>query len=73
MINSKPVYLLGLSVDNEENEATNDESLEELFENDKSESEEYHYDWMCLAEIDLRVNIDSSTDLGTRDMDINHD
>ncbi|GES73738.1 ATP-dependent DNA helicase pfh1-like [Rhizophagus clarus] len=71
IINSEPVDLLGLPVDNEENETTDDESLEELSEDD--ESEEYRYDWMHLAEIGLRANIDSSTDLGTRDMDINYD
>ncbi|GBB85980.1 hypothetical protein RclHR1_12400008 [Rhizophagus clarus] len=71
MINSEPVDLLGLPVDNKENEATDDECLKELSEDD--ESEEYRYDWMCLAEMGLRTNIDSSTDLETQDMDINHD
>ncbi|GES78967.1 ATP-dependent DNA helicase Pif1-like [Rhizophagus clarus] len=50
MINSEPVDLLGLPVDNKENEATDDECLKELSEDD--ESEEYRYDWMCLAEME---------------------
>jgi hypothetical protein len=37
------------------------------------ELEEYWYDWMRLAEMRPNMNIDSSTDFGTRDMDINHD
>ena len=63
--------MLGLLVDNKENEATDDDSLEELSEDDKPE--EYRYDWMRLAKMGPKVNIDTSTDLGTRDIDINHD
>jgi hypothetical protein len=37
------------------------------------EPEEYRYDWMRLAEMGPNVNIDSSTDFGIHDMDINHD
>jgi len=63
--------LLGLPVNNEENEATDDDSLEELSKD--NEPEEYQYDWMRLAEMGPKVNIDTLTDLGTRDIEINHD
>ena len=49
--------MLGLPVDNEENEATDDDSLEELSEDD--EPEEYRYDWMRLAEMGPNMNIDT--------------
>jgi hypothetical protein len=71
MINTDPINLLGLPVDNEEDEDTDDKNLEELSGDDKPE--EYRYDWMRLAEMGPNVNIDSSTDFRTRDMGINHD
>lgn len=70
MINADPTDLLGSPVDNEEDNG-DEESLEELSGDD--ELEEYRHDWMHLAEMGPNVRINTLNDLGTRDMDRNHD
>ena len=69
-INADPIDLLGLAVDNTENEMANEE--EELFEDD-DEQDEFRPDWMLLAEMGPKSSFDCSSDLGSRDMDRNHD
>ena len=68
-INNDPNDLLGHPVDNEEEDVTDDDDQEPS----EDEQEEYRYDWMRLAEMGPTRNIDSSVDLGTRDVDRNHD
>ena len=62
--------MLGPPIDNEE-EILDEESQDEVLEDDKEE--EFRYDWMRLAEMGPNVNIVSSSDLGSRDMDRNYD
>lgn len=69
-INSDPNDLLGQPVNNEE-ERINDENEEEQIEDD--EQEEFRFDWMFLAEMGPDAVIDSSSELGTRDIDRNYD
>ncbi|CAG8509590.1 4776_t:CDS:10, partial [Scutellospora calospora] len=61
--------ILGPPVDNED-ETTDDENQMEEIEDD--EQEECQNDWMLLAEMGPNAVIDSSCDLGTRDIDRNH-
>jgi len=68
-INADPIDLLGSSID-EENEII-DEEDDELFEDD--EQNEFWFDWIFLAEMSPNAVIDSSSDLGSRDIDWNHD
>lgn len=70
MINADPTDLLRSPIDNEEDNG-NEESMEELSDDD--EPEEHRYDWMHLAEMGPNVRINPLSDLGTRDMDRNHD
>jgi len=62
--------LLGEPVDNEEQLGDN-ESEYEVPEDE--EHEEFRYDWMYLAEMGPHSKINSTSDLGSRDMDRNHD
>ena len=55
----------------EETNITDKDSDDEITEDDE-EQEEYRYDWMRLAEMGPNVHIDKETDLGTRDLDWNH-
>ncbi|PKK57482.1 hypothetical protein RhiirC2_797948 [Rhizophagus irregularis] len=73
MINDAPQDLLGQPVNDEE--VYDEESEDELpFEKDEYEDEEqYRYDWMWLAEMDPKAIIHCASDLGSRDMDQNHD
>ncbi len=67
-INQDPLDLLGNPVDHEE-EFSDDDSQGEMEEEDY---EEYRYDWMRLAEMGPNTRINSISDLGSRDMDRNH-
>ena len=67
-INSGPTDLLGLPTDNEENGINEDDG--ELLEDD--EKDEYQLDWMILVEMGPNAVINSGCDLGSRDMDRNH-
>ncbi len=69
-INADPIDLLENPIDNEENEM-DDKEDEELFDND--EQEELWSDWMHLVEMDPNAVISHSFDLGSRDIDQNHD
>ncbi len=72
MINSDPADLLGLPIDNEDNEEIPDkESQDELLKDNKEV--EFRYDWIHLAKMGLNVNIVCSSDLGSQDMDRNYD
>ncbi|GBC33192.2 ATP-dependent DNA helicase PIF1 [Rhizophagus irregularis DAOM 181602=DAOM 197198] len=55
---------------NAENEIVVEEE-EQLIEDD--EEDEFWFDWMFLAEMGLNPSFDCSSDLGSRDMDRNHD
>ena len=55
----------------EETNITDEDSDDEITEDDE-EQEEYRYDWMRLAEMGPNVHIDKKTDLGTRDLNRNH-
>ena len=68
-INSGLTDLLGLPTDNEENGIDEDDG--ELLEDD--EEDEYQLDWMIFAEIGPNAVINSGCDLGSCDMDQNHD
>ncbi|PKY35753.1 hypothetical protein RhiirB3_396386, partial [Rhizophagus irregularis] len=68
-INSNLIDVLGQAFD-EEPEISEEESYDEIEE--EEEDEEYRYDWMHLAEIGPNVRIQRDTDLGTRDIDQNH-
>ncbi|CAB4427786.1 unnamed protein product [Rhizophagus irregularis] len=72
-INDAPQDLLGQPVDEEE--VYDEESEDELpFEKDEDEDEEqYRYDWMRLAEMEPKAIIHCASDLGSRDIDRNHD
>ncbi|EXX57988.1 hypothetical protein RirG_202010 [Rhizophagus irregularis DAOM 197198w] len=72
-INDAPQDLLGQPVDEEE--VYDEDSEDELpFEEDEDEDEEqYRYDWMRLAEMGPKAIIHCASDLGSRDMDQNHD
>jgi ATP-dependent DNA helicase PIF1 len=67
-INSDPIDLLGQEID-EEVEISDDESLAELTD---EEEQEFRYDWMHLAEMGPNARIRNDSDLGSRDMDRNH-
>jgi len=69
MINSEPNDLLGQEVDKEA-EIEDEESFDEISD---EEQEEFRFDWMRLAEMGPNVRIDSNIDLGSRDMDRDHD
>src|SRR6266496_121279 len=69
-INKDPIDLLGKPVDNKE-QLSDDESEGELLEDE--EQEEFWFDWMHLAEMGPNMHINSTSDLGSRDMDRNHD
>src|SRR3989440_1844252 len=71
VINNDPDDVLGSPVDNEKEDLSEDESGEELEEDD--EHDEARLDWMVLAEMGPRANIERSCDLGSRDIDRNHD
>ena len=68
-INSDPIDLLGQPVDNEREIIDEDEG--ELIEDD--EQDDYRLDWMVLSGMGPNSNINCSTDLGTRDIDRDHD
>jgi hypothetical protein len=70
VINNDPDDLLGPPVNNEE-ELPDEESQDELLEDE--EEEEFRNDWMHLAEMGPKANIVCSSDLGSRDIDRNHD
>jgi hypothetical protein len=61
--------VLGQPVDNED-EFSDDESQDEQLEEENPE--EFRYDWMHLAEMGSNVRIISNSDLGSRDLDRNH-
>ncbi|PKB93382.1 hypothetical protein RhiirA5_441449 [Rhizophagus irregularis] len=69
-INADPIDLLRSHINDEESEI-NDK--EELFEEEDDEQDEHRPDWMFLAEMGPKPNFDCSSDLGSRDMDQNHD
>ena len=56
--------------EDEEDELNDNESQEEI---EDEEEEEFQFDWMQLAEMGPNTRILSSSDLGSRDMDQNHD
>ena len=64
-------HILGEAVENED-DFNSDESLDEI-ESSENEEEEFRFDWMRLAEIGPNSRIISSSDLGSRDTDRNHD
>ena len=68
-INADPNDLLGQPIDNEI-EISDDESLDEI--TGEEDQEEFRFDWMHLAEMGPNVHIDNDSDLGTRDLDRNH-
>ena len=70
-INADPIDILGLPVDNEPDEMDDEEDEEPLQEDDYGE--EFRLDWMLLAEMGPNAIIDSSSDLGSREMDRSHD
>jgi len=70
-INNDPNDALGEPVDKEEDEITDEEDDLEVPEDDYEE--EFRADWMVLAEMGPNANIKQSSELGTRDMDKNHD
>ena len=57
-------------MDNVESEIDDEE--EELIEED-DEQDEFQLDWMVLAEMRPNTSFNCSSDLGSRDMDRNHD
>jgi ATP-dependent DNA helicase PIF1 len=69
-INADPIDILGPPIDNEENEIIDEEDYE-LLEDD--EQNEFRLDWMFLAEMGPNAVVDCSSDLGSRNMDRNHD
>ncbi|EXX58670.1 uncharacterized protein LOC114530801 [Rhizophagus irregularis DAOM 181602=DAOM 197198] len=69
-INTDPIDLLGQPIGNAENEIVVEEE-EQLIEDD--EEDEFRFDWMFLAEMGLNPSFNCSSDLGSRDMDRNHD
>ncbi|CAG8821888.1 19167_t:CDS:1, partial [Cetraspora pellucida] len=68
-INADGNDILGPAVDNEDETTDNEDEVEEI---EDDEQEECRHDWMLLAEMGPNAVIDSSCDLGTRDMDRNH-
>jgi hypothetical protein len=69
-INKDSRDLLGEPVDNEE-QLSNNESEYESPEDE--EEEEFQYDWMYIAKMGPNSRINFMLDLGSRDMDRNHD
>ena len=69
MINDNPDDLLGQPVDNED-EISDNGNQDELLE--EEESEEFRYNWMHLAKIGPNVYIESNFNLGSRDLNQNH-
>jgi hypothetical protein len=69
-INADPNDLLGPPID-EDREMTDEE--EEQLSDDDDEQDEFRSDWMVLAGMGPKANIDSYSDLGLRDVDVNHD
>ncbi len=69
-ISKDPSDLLGPAVDNEEEIIAEEEELEEENEDDQ---DEYRPDWMILSKMGPNATIKHSSDLGSRDMDRNHD
>ena len=70
-IDNDPVDLLGLSVDNLENEFVDDESEQEHEE--LEDEEQMRPDWMILSEMRPDAIMENSSDLGLRDIDRNYD
>jgi hypothetical protein len=70
-INADPIDILGLPIDDAESEIIDEEEDDLITEDD--EQEEYRFDWMLLAEMGPSPSFDCSSDLGSRDMDKNHD
>jgi hypothetical protein len=68
-INADPIDILGSPIDDEQIiDEEEDESIE-----DDDEQDEFRPDWMVLAEMGPKPSFDSSSDLGLRDIDRNHD
>ncbi|GBB88229.1 hypothetical protein RclHR1_14780006 [Rhizophagus clarus] len=71
-INDAPQDLLRQPVDDKE--VYDEESKDKLpFEDENEDEEQYRYDWMRLAEMGPKATIHSVSDLGSRDMDRNHE
>ena len=71
MINEVLLDLLGQSLDNKE-EFNDEESKDKQLLKDEKE-EEYRYDWMHLTEMELRMFLHCTSNLGSHDIDQNHD
>ncbi len=56
----------------QEDEVSDDDEDSQGEIEEEDHYEEYRYDWMHLAEMGLNTKINSNSDLGTRDMDRNH-
>src|SRR5437762_6948661 len=69
IINSDPNDILGQATD-EETDIHDEESFDEIEE--EEDQEEFRYDWMKLAEMGPKTHIQADSDLGSRDMDRNH-
>jgi len=70
-INQDLIDLLRNFVEQEDEVSDDDEDSQGEIE-EEDHYEEYRYDWMHLAEMGLNTKINSNSDLGTRDMDRNH-
>lgn len=70
-INNDPIDALGKPVDKEEDELTDEKDDLKAPEDDYEE--EFRADWMVLAKMGPNTNIKQSSELGTCDMDKNHD
>jgi ATP-dependent DNA helicase PIF1 len=68
VINSDPNDLLGQPIDKEP-ELCDEDSFDEI---EEEQEEEFRYDWMHLAELGPNTHIQIDADLGSRDMDRNH-
>jgi hypothetical protein len=68
-INADPIDLLGSPTESEiiEEEEEEDELIED------EEQDEFRPDWMILTEMEPKPKFDRSSDLGSRDIDRNHD
>ena len=64
--------MLGQAIDREEPTIEDEDSGYEVDE-DSDQEEAFRYDWMYLAEMGPNARIITESDLGSRDMDRNHD
>ncbi|PKK63115.1 hypothetical protein RhiirC2_789368 [Rhizophagus irregularis] len=70
-INADPIDILGSPIDDAESEIIDEKEDDLITEGD--DQEEYRFDWMLLAEMGPSPSFDCSSNLGSQDIDRNHD